>query len=351
MSRVAAIVVSAAAALAVLLQSAAIAAVAPESRPLEQCRAIPDPLARVQCYDRAVDEAASAAPPAALPPAAPIAATTTDADSTVATHSWLARRWELDTDEEHETWRAGAHRRNYLLPAHLTSDRNEAPYSPALGPAPAQPYDDLELKLQLSFKSKALDDLFGTDADVWIAYSQRSHWQVFNEDLSRPFRATDYEPEVFVSLPFRFEMLGVTARILNLGFVHESNGQSEPRSRSWNRLYAQIGLERGPFTVYLRPWSRFKGAGFTDDNPDITDYVGRGDIEGIWTHREHEVSLLLRNSFSGDWHGAAQLDWSFPLYGRLKGYVQLFSGYGESLIDYNHAQTTLGVGVLLADPR
>jgi len=31
----------------------------------------------------------------------------------------------------------------------------------------------------------------------------------------------------------------------------------------------------------------------------------------------------------------------------LKAYVQLFSGYGQSLIDYNYAQKTLGLGFLI----
>ena len=38
--------------------------------------------------------------------------------------------------------------------------------------------------------------------------------------------------------------------------------------------------------------------------------------------------------------------WAFPLAGNLKGYAQFFGGYGQSLIDYNYFQRSLGIGVL-----
>jgi phospholipase A1 len=64
-----------------------------------------------------------------------------------------------------------------------------------------------------------------------------------------------------------------------------------------------------------------------------------------------EFGLMLRSSFRGgsDAHGAAQFTWSFPLVGNLRGYMEAFKGYGESLIDYNHNATYLGAGVSLLD--
>jgi phospholipase A1 len=47
-----------------------------------------------------------------------------------------------------------------------------------------------------------------------------------------------------------------------------------------------------------------------------------------------------------------QLDWATPLLdslGAARLHVQLSSGYGETLIDYNHKQTTIGIGVSFGD--
>ena len=80
-----------------------------------------------------------------------------------------------------------------------------------------------------------------------------------------------------------------------------------------------------------------------------SDYVGRGDLKAFYRRNNHEYSLLLRHSLKGgdDSRGAVQFDWAFPIAGKLRGYFQLFDGYGESLIDYNHRATYVGLGVSL----
>lgn len=346
------------------------AAAAADPSEIAACRAVPDPVERAYCYDylfggpgepvaaasadpATSGDAAATAGVAGAEPAKDAEGLARDAaDTHAATGNLtdLAIRWELDRGTNRGLWLPRGHNRTYILPARWSDDVNDAPRSPTqIAPVGDGPYQPIEGKFQLSLKLKALDDLLGTRADVWIGYTQQSHWQVYNGDISRPFRETNYQPEVFVTLPLKFDVLGLTNRLLNVGVVHQSNGQSDPRSRSWNRVYAQLGLERGSYTLLVKPWLRMPEGQRVDNNPDISDYVGRAEVQAIWSKGEHTVSLAVRNAFRGAWRGSAQLDWSFPMYGNLKGYVQLFNGYGESLADYNHSQTTIGLGVLVID--
>ena len=342
-----------------LLTWSGVASAAAEVDPavaVNACRGIESPPERLACYDQLPAEPAGDAIPPALAPIGidrsdpAVLAGLIESVPPPAEHTAMAIRWELDPETDRGLWAPRGHRRTYLLPVRWTNNVNDAPSSPTqAADADYGPIDSLEFKFQLSLKLKAVDDLFGSPADLWVGYTQQSHWQLYNTRISRSFRETNYEPEVFATIPVKFPFFGLTGRMVNVGLLHQSNGQPDPGSRSWNRVYAQVGLERGAFSLLLRPWVRIDEAREDDNNPDITSYVGSGDIVGIWSKREQTASLMLRNSFEDDWRGAAQLDYSFPIGRNLKGYVQVFSGYGESLIDYNHRQTTVSLGLLLVD--
>jgi phospholipase A1 len=66
------------------------------------------------------------------------------------------------------------------------------------------------------------------------------------------------------------------------------------------------------------------------------------------TDKTQAVALLVRNNLRLTQNrGFMQFDWSTPLSlgNAARLHIQLGSGYGESLIDYNQKQTTFGLGL------
>ncbi|MFK4050147.1 phospholipase A [Acinetobacter venetianus] len=265
--------------------------------------------------------------------------------------SLLDRRWELSEESKLGVWNIRAYQPVYLLPAFWTSDKNEFPSSPNPNNTVTdkQNLTSTEAKFQISLKTKAWENIFGNNGDLWLGYTQSSRWQVFNSEESRPFRETNYEPEASLMFRTNYEILGLNARLLGVTLNHQSNGRSDPLSRSWNRVIFNLGFEKDNFALMLRPWYRVEENAKDDNNPDIKDYIGRGDLTAFYRKGNNDFSLMLRHSLKGGdrSHGAVQFDWAFPIKGKLRGHLQLFDGYGESLIDYNHRATYVGLGVSL----
>ena len=311
------------------------AAVTADPSANNSCTDIGEDTARLSCYDTLHER-----------PPAPAADTTAEVDAVPN----LAEVWELDAAHKRGTFRLLPYRANYLMPVRVSDNPNKQPSSPAPGHTlgGSLPLDGTEVKFQVSFKLKAWEDIFGDNGDLWLGYTQQSHWQLYNgnPEVSSAFRETNYEPEVMLTLRSTLDLLGWRLRLVNLGLNHQSNGQSLPLSRSWNRVYAELGFERRNFYLQLRPWIRLPESDASDDNPDIHQYLGSGDVHLSYFNAGFVYSLLGRYSGGGE-RGAVQFELAFPISGALKGYLQVFSGYGESLVDYNSAQNTVGLGVLL----
>ena len=209
--------------------------------------------------------------------------------------------------------------------------------------------DPTEAKFQISFKLR----LWTTDDrrwGVWAAYTQQNQWQVYNNDISRPFRETNYMPELFVSYRPGLELGGGSTGACSTSASPTSRTAGPTTSRgAGTALFAEFGVERGNFALLAKAWYRIKEDADKDDNPDITDYYGYGSLNAIYKWREHSFSLMGRGNISKG-KGAAQFTWMSPrILGPLRGYVQAFTGYGESMIDYNWNQSTIGIGVALND--
>lgn len=266
----------------------------------------------------------------------------------------LDRRWELARDSKLGTFNFRGYKPVYLLPVFWSTSPNDRPTPSGggdeQGNVESGALDDVEAKFQLSFKTKAVENILGDNGDLWLGYTQSSRWQVFNSEASRPFRETNYEPEALLVFRTGYSLGGWRGRMWGLGINHQSNGRGDPYSRSWNRVVGVVGLDRDNWALTIRPWWRISENG-EDDNPGIEDYIGRGDMTLVHVRDGHEFSLMARHSLrSGeDSRGALRFTWAFPISGTLRGHLQVFDGYGESLIDYDHRSTHIGLGVSLLE--
>lgn len=235
------------------------------------------------------------------------------------------------------------YRANYILP--LSHSLRERPSDGK----------ESEAKFQLSFKAPLAREIFDSKLDLYLAYTQRSFWQVYDTEDSSPFRETNYEPEIFFSYPLALPLAGGVLEQVNFGFNHESNGQVVEKSRSWNRLFVEGIYNHHNLIIALKAWHRLaeKKKSFPldprgDDNPDILSYLGYGELKVGYLWDKHLFSATWRNNlrFDSRNRGSILLDYSYPLQENLHLYLQYFSGYGESLLDYRRSVDRVGVGFL-----
>ncbi|KGJ95072.1 phospholipase A [Colwellia psychrerythraea] len=246
------------------------------------------------------------------------------------------------------------HKMNYILPLSMVDEINREAYQGFSDWA--DELKDVEAKFQISLKVPLLtDSLFREGDQIFFGFTLQSWWQIYSEEISKPFRETNYQPEFFYFTPISFHPFGGNSALV-VGAEHQSNGRSQILSRGWNRVYVNYLYEKRNFALSLRPWYRIPESekkspsdGQGDDNPDILDYMGYFELGMLYKYdSEYELSFMGRNNFATH-KGFVEFGLTFPLWGKLKGYAQISSGYGESLIDYNVNQKRFGIGIALTN--
>ena len=217
-------------------------------------------------------------------------------------------------------------------------------------------YKNIEAELQVSLKMGIGSDLFGLGEKYYLSYSHKAFWQIYTD--SSPFRETNYNPEAFVVFPIFDKESIFQLRSLKFGIAHNSNGQPESHdtasytyhyedpanmSRSLNYIYTEATLQHNTLVTDLRVWARLPESKEADDNPDIMEYTGFTEVKFTYFLQKHVMTLMARgNIMKGQ--GALEATYSYPLLNDTYVYAKVFTGYGESLIDYDNYITKFAIG-------
>jgi phospholipase A1 len=226
-----------------------------------------------------------------------------------------------------------SHNINYFIPA---SYRFDGGYPDTNG----HQARNLETEFQISLKYNFYTGLFGLNEVYSIGYTQKSFWQLY--ETSAYFRETNYNPEVFVTIPTGHVKNLDYLKAIRLNFEHESNGRGGAEERSWNFIAASFYVQTGFLFTEITLWKDVLDSLYY--NPNLMDYMGYGKVKFILPYKRHIFKFQMKNPFSSK--RGSELNYSYPLFGSedLFLYIKAFTGYGESLIDYNHKVSKLGIG-------
>lgn len=202
-----------------------------------------------------------------------------------------------------------------------------------------------DAKYQISFKQRLTKATLPFNTYLFLTYTQKSFWKIYEE--SKPFAETNYNPALGIGKFFtnKDDLL----RIIAVAFEHESNGKDSIYSRTWNRIsfqYMQQLTKMSSITV--KGWIPFA---YREDNPDLIKYVGYGEIsysQKIYNGR-YVFDITSRKGMSWDDKGSVSAQISYRISKRNNQYLSLqyYTGYAESLIDYDQKTNMIRVGFVI----
>lgn len=230
-----------------------------------------------------------------------------------------------------------SYKQNYILPFSYISGQSEQYWDEESS------MKDIEATFQVSVKYPLALDITPIGGDVYVAYTNRSHWQVYTS--GEAFREISHEPEVLVDFGQNWEFGGIKNTNILFGYNHQTNGQSGLEKRSWNRLFTDFVFAHKDFSLSARAWIPFSEE---TDNGDISDYIGYHELNGRYYWQDQTFSAKTTWAFH-EGHGSLTLGWEKPISKAISFYLEGFTGYGDTMIDFNERTHRISAGFILTN--
>ena len=179
---------------------------------------------------------------------------------------------KISQEKKDNAFLISLHEPNYIFPFYYSSSLPHDFYRQL-----NKDSEKTEVSFQISFKAPVIRNIFNSNTDLNLAYTQKSFWQAYEN--SAYVRETDYTPEIFFSGIPNYPLFGGwRIKYLNLGALHQSNGRGDAEERTWNRVYLASILSKGNWMIMLKPWYVINDKATQEYNPDIAHYLGYDSI-------------------------------------------------------------------------
>lgn len=208
-----------------------------------------------------------------------------------------------------------------------------------------------DTKVQISLKYTMYN--FNKQHNFYFGYSQYMFWDLFK--YSSPFREINYNPEFFYifNKPFKYiDYVQISP------YEHKSNGRDGIETRGVDKYYGLIQLSTQTYFNFGLEYKLFGYYRIEKENQHIKEYMGDSEIKlfvnlleekGEYLTDKEEIYIKLFTTNIIKFHSyelgfklRMVTEWTTPYF-----FINYYSGYGESLIDYNKKVKSWRAGIIL----
>ena len=202
-----------------------------------------------------------------------------------------------------------------------------------------------DVKFQISFRQRLTKSILPFHSHIYLAYSQKAIWNIFEESL--PFHDLNFNPGIGVQklIFYKGKLVGNATIMVE----HESNGRDGEASRSWNKVSFAGSLYIDPrLMVHAKTWIPIIDG---QQNKDILKYSGIFQAGAQFISRNKrwvaDVTFVKRQGWNLNFNTIINVGFRIREKDNQILMLHFYDGYGENMLDYNKYHCRLRIGLLI----